>query len=408
MLKTAATLTLATISGLAAAQPSAVITRNPGFLDANTDLTTGDEWGSFGAASVELDFFGDNNPGHGTLFADGFGNTGGIFQSAIAATGGTEYEMTIHVQWESNWDARTRFGLEFFEADDTTKISEVLVEIDELVDSGYRRHDMSAVAPPGTAFIRPIVLFDEVFDSGSSRAATIDNVLVREKDAFLGLNPGLGDVIGDGLFPADFWETFGAAAIDFEFFPNGNPGHATLFGDNPGNSGGLFQVGIPATDGESYTMSVDLSFEENWDADTFIALEFYGADDGFQIDKTEIEITETPGAGYLTFTLEATAPAGFTSFVRPVVRFENANGGADFGESMTVDNVTVQLTSDLGGGCNAGDIAEPFGVLDLADIDAFIAAFLIGGDAADIAPPMGVIDLGDVDAFIAAFLGGCP
>ncbi|MEM1185465.1 MAG: matrixin family metalloprotease [Planctomycetota bacterium] len=58
--------------------------------------------------------------------------------------------------------------------------------------------------------------------------------------------------------------------------------------------------------------------------------------------------------------------------------------------------------------CNAADIAEPFQILDLADTDAFINAFLTSGADADIAPPFGVLDLSDVDAFIAAFLAGCP
>ncbi|USO00003.1 MAG: hypothetical protein H6810_04905 [Phycisphaeraceae bacterium] len=59
-------------------------------------------------------------------------------------------------------------------------------------------------------------------------------------------------------------------------------------------------------------------------------------------------------------------------------------------------------------GCNAADIAEPFGVLDLADIGAFVTAFLAHDPAADIAPPAGVFDLADLQAFISAFTGGCP
>ena len=54
------------------------------------------------------------------------------------------------------------------------------------------------------------------------------------------------------------------------------------------------------------------------------------------------------------------------------------------------------------------DLAPPAGVLDLADIDAFIAAFLAGDSIADIAAPPGVLDLADIDAFIASFLAGCP
>lgn len=64
---------------------------------------------------------------------------------------------------------------------------------------------------------------------------------------------------------------------------------------------------------------------------------------------------------------------------------------------------------DLGsGGCNPADIAEPFGVLDLGDISAFVTAFLSQDPAADIAPPLGVFDLADLSAFVGAFIGGCP
>ncbi|MEM1185201.1 MAG: GC-type dockerin domain-anchored protein [Planctomycetota bacterium] len=54
------------------------------------------------------------------------------------------------------------------------------------------------------------------------------------------------------------------------------------------------------------------------------------------------------------------------------------------------------------------DLAAPFGILDLADVDAFIVAFLNNDPAADLAAPFGVIDLSDIDAFITSFLAGCP
>lgn len=56
--------------------------------------------------------------------------------------------------------------------------------------------------------------------------------------------------------------------------------------------------------------------------------------------------------------------------------------------------------------CGA-DVALPFGVLDLSDVDAFIAGFVAGGPQADLAPPAGVLDLSDIDAFIAQYLAGC-
>jgi hypothetical protein len=60
-------------------------------------------------------------------------------------------------------------------------------------------------------------------------------------------------------------------------------------------------------------------------------------------------------------------------------------------------------------GCNAADVAEPFDILDLQDVNLFIAAFGAGDlDVADIAAPFGVLDLQDVNLFITEFQAGCP
>ncbi len=83
------------------------------------------------------------------------------------------------------------------------------------------------------------------------------------------------------------------------------------------------------------------------------------------------------------------------------LRFTAWGGGAS-GGSFTY------LRSSIPGPCNAADVVEPFGVLDLADINAFIGAFAAGEPLADIAEPFGVLDLADIGAFIGAFLSGCP
>ncbi len=58
-------------------------------------------------------------------------------------------------------------------------------------------------------------------------------------------------------------------------------------------------------------------------------------------------------------------------------------------------------------GCPA-DLAEPFGVLDLADLVAFIDAFTSGDTIADFAEPFGILDLADIGAFLQSFIAGCP
>ncbi len=56
--------------------------------------------------------------------------------------------------------------------------------------------------------------------------------------------------------------------------------------------------------------------------------------------------------------------------------------------------------------CDA-DLAEPFGVLDLSDISAFVTLFSASDPTADF-DGNGVHDLADVTTFITAFTGGCP
>jgi hypothetical protein len=58
--------------------------------------------------------------------------------------------------------------------------------------------------------------------------------------------------------------------------------------------------------------------------------------------------------------------------------------------------------------CNIADLVPPFGVLDLADVQAFVTAFIAQDPAADLAAPFGVWDLADVQAFTGAFNAGCP
>lgn len=92
----------------------------------------------------------------------------------------------------------------------------------------------------------------------------------------------------------------------------------------------------------------------------------------------------------------------------------DAAGPDNLGDTFAVDfsaipgDQFVNINDEVGGGCNVADIAMPFNVLDLADINAFVAAFTTAGSAADVAAPFGVFDLADINAFVGAFVGGCP
>jgi V8-like Glu-specific endopeptidase len=58
--------------------------------------------------------------------------------------------------------------------------------------------------------------------------------------------------------------------------------------------------------------------------------------------------------------------------------------------------------------CTEGDLAEPFGVLDISDVLAFLSAFGVQDPAADLAPNFGEFDVNDILAFLTSFASGCP
>ena len=131
-------------------------------------------WGSCGAADFN-DFFGGNP--HASLFADGNGNFGGVFQTGVSNVGGTLYEFVLtDVRIESNFNATLRFGLEFYAADDATKLGETIVSIDTndpndgLVTGDGLSFAMQATGLDGAAFVRPLVLFDGAAPLGSGQA----------------------------------------------------------------------------------------------------------------------------------------------------------------------------------------------------------------------------------------------
>ncbi|USN98656.1 MAG: hypothetical protein H6810_10885 [Phycisphaeraceae bacterium] len=72
--------------------------------------------------------------------------------------------------------------------------------------------------------------------------------------------------------------------------------------------------------------------------------------------------------------------------------------------SLTTTSVTVTIGA---GGCNPADIAEPYGLLDLADITGFISAFTTQNPLGDI-DGNGLFDLTDINLFVTNFLAGCP
>lgn len=157
----------------------------------------------------------------------------------------------------------------------------------------------------------------------------------------------------------------------------------------------------------------------------------FGVVDQDAIATLELDVFNTGDVGLwgiggiqeLVYSLEA--PAGFTA---PAGTFTEAAGGGVNSHTITMDTaapgsfggtlwiasndpdsplIPVTLIGEVMPRC-AADLAEPYGVLDLADVNAFGLAFFSGDPLADIAEPFGVLDLNDVNLFVDLFVNGCP
>lgn len=109
--------------------------------------------------------------------------------------------------------------------------------------------------------------------------------------------------------------------------------------------------------------------------------------------------TGLPDTGATVWTVPDVATS--QGMLRLVVHDGDGNTGSD-------DTDELFIINGADPSCTLADLAEPFGVLDLADVQAFLAAFTGGDMLADLAEPFGVLDLADVQAFIASFVAGCP
>lgn len=92
------------------------------------------------------------------------------------------------------------------------------------------------------------------------------------------------------------------------------------------------------------------------------------------------------------------------------IRTSGGDSGVNFGP-IYIDDIYLTIADDI-------DLRNPLalcsadlqtdGVLDLLDILAFIQGFSDMNPATDLAPPYTVFDLDDVQAFVDAFTAGCP
>ncbi|MGV6813735.1 MAG: S8 family serine peptidase [Phycisphaerales bacterium] len=74
--------------------------------------------------------------------------------------------------------------------------------------------------------------------------------------------------------------------------------------------------------------------------------------------------------------------------------------------SIFVDNMYVGV-DELVAGCNAADLAEPFGELNFFDVSAFLAAFSSSSPDADLNGD-GAFNFFDISQYLSTFNAGCP
>jgi hypothetical protein len=241
------------------------------------------------------------------------------------------------------------------------------------------------------------------------------------------LNPSFEQLL-DPLLGGGFenWDRFGNIfadeSVDIAAFDGivSMKSYGGFFGPGVQSDQGAFQnVLIPDAAGKTYRASVwtysssadplePLNFGDpsgNWGHLPLLLLQFLDSGGG-QLAQPEVRVfdpTVDPFDTWLYWETEGVAPAGTTQInvFCLFIQFGD-NPGSLFWDLAALEEVTGPA------GCNPADLAEPFGVLDLSDINAFATGFTAQDPIADLAPPQGVFDLSDINAFITAFIAGCP
>ena len=206
--------------------------------------------------------------------------------------------------------------------------------------------------------------------------------------------PDPGDTVQVGLFvvgqPGAPTETVGAAEAIFTW----ETAHLQLLGVDSSNPANLIFSGFPTLGSSGLN---EASPPADGDG-LFVALGPLGtpilADEaGTLLAILNFEaLFATPGSP-----VELLASAG--SPLRDTVVFDGTTPNTIVTGDLSWTSVAIR--------CGPFDLAQPFGVLDLADVNVFVTAFLnqdLFGDQNDD----GIFDLTDINLFVDGFVAGCP
>lgn len=202
-----------------------------------------------------------------------------------------------------------------------------------------------------------------------------DGVSVANADRDLNGVPD-GDLDGDGLFDWSWSVRFyQPGTTDFD-------GDGILDGD-PANGNDTIGIQLGAPEGEAINHG-DGTW--SWEIDTSLPDAGIGQEDFFAVYEDNFYL------GMFNFGGFSCTPDSSGQWT-PLGMFAQQL----FGPSAIIFE-----------GCNAADLAEPYGTLNFFDVSAFLSAFGLEDAVADLAEPLGVFNFFDVSEFLSLYSTGCP
>lgn len=249
-----------------------------------------------------------------------------------------------------------------------------------------------------------------VTSQGDGGVSLLDNLAGGQGGLWNGFDDSLN--ISTGSFPsaADIGDLDNDSCLDI-LITNRGDGSLSLILHSGGPGVFAFQpaANIPVGPAPRSVASADL----DGDGDLDVAL-ITDSDDGAGRVVRLLRNDFDPGSGQIAF-----APASLV--VTPGEPLFVLAGDVDAQNGPDLVAITegigelergqpaggVSVALNIASGCNAADLSEPFGLLDLQDINTFAAGFL-GGDLVADLDGNGLLDLQDINQFVAAFLAGCP
>ncbi len=142
--------------------------------------------------------------------------------------------------------------------------------------------------------------------------------------------------------------------VDFQSWGGNLPdwwgASCSFYANTEGNSGGIFDWDIAGEAGVTYALDIDFWFQEVFDANVTLSIEYYAADNSTNLGADSITLTpadvyisdgdeEEDWMRWANYDLTGNpSPAG-TAYVRPVISYDSVSSSSN--EWFFADNVTL-------------------------------------------------------------------